>query len=188
MLDDERSSSPLTTPNPVSLHSLPRSEHSTPTKMRRSYAPKTPTPFKKALAELEKQGGVVKCLTVRTWIIYLYKNTIHCYFIQPPTPGCLDEDISDMIKKEQDPTDSNYETDHSYIVSTSQGCMDSGYQSKRKQLIGKENAQPHKKARKSLMLSMSTDGEDDYLAETPVSNFGSNRLTCTYKAWTFTRV
>jgi hypothetical protein len=38
-------------------------EHSTPSKVRRCLAdstPRTPTPFKNALAELEKNGGVVK--------------------------------------------------------------------------------------------------------------------------------
>jgi hypothetical protein len=39
------------------------SDHSTPSKARRSLAdptPRTPTPFKNALAELEKNGGIVK--------------------------------------------------------------------------------------------------------------------------------
>jgi len=64
MVDDERSSSPLTTPNPPPLHSHHHLGHSTPNKAKRSLAPKTPTPFKNAMAELEKQGGVVKCLSV----------------------------------------------------------------------------------------------------------------------------
>jgi hypothetical protein len=39
------------------------SDHSTPSKARRCLAdptPRTPTPFKNALAELEKNGGIVK--------------------------------------------------------------------------------------------------------------------------------
>lgn len=64
--DEERSTSPLTTPNPMPLHR--ESDHTTPTKAMRSLTPKTPTPFKNALAELEKQSGMVK-FTVSIFII-----------------------------------------------------------------------------------------------------------------------
>lgn len=61
--DEDRSSSPLSTPNPMPLQR--ENDHTTPTKARRSLTPKTPTPFKNALAELEKQSGLVK-YTVKT--------------------------------------------------------------------------------------------------------------------------
>lgn len=126
--------------------------------------------------------------------------------LQPQTPTRLVEDITEIIKKEQDPSDSQYETDTSYIThSSSQVCpqdfllsyfywllnlgfygyflcfqstvSDSGYSSKRKPgiPIGKENALPHKKARKSLVASwslpVSVPGVTDepFFAETPVS-------------------
>lgn len=152
--DDDRSSSPLTTPNPLPMHR--DNDHTTPTKARRSLTPKTPTPFKNALAELEKQSGVLK--------------------YTPQTPTRLVEDITEIIKKEQDPSDSQYETDNSYIThSSSQSTVsDSGYSSKRKIgiPIGKENALPHKKARKSLVAAWNTVSvpgvtDEPFFAETP---------------------
>ncbi|KAL0279239.1 UNVERIFIED_CONTAM: hypothetical protein PYX00_000847 [Menopon gallinae] len=152
--NEDRSNSPLTTPNPPPMHR--DNDHTTPTKARRSLTPKTPTPFKNALAELEKQSGLVK--------------------YTPQTPTRLVEDITEIIKKEQDPSDSQYETDTSYIThSSSQSTVsDSGYSSKRKLgvAVGKENAFPHKKARKSLVATwnaVSVPGVTDepFFAETP---------------------
>jgi len=69
--EKENSSGRLSTPHsfplqPVKLSQIGRnSDHdpSTPNKVRRSFVdptPRTPTPFKNALAELEKNGGIVK--------------------------------------------------------------------------------------------------------------------------------
>lgn len=63
--EKENSPGPLCTPNPppVKQHHLRSSErdHTTPSKARRCLndpmQPRTPTPFKNALAELEKNGG-----------------------------------------------------------------------------------------------------------------------------------
>lgn len=58
--------------------------------------PRTPTPFKKALADLEKKSGPI---------------TNH-----PDTPSSRLEDITEIMKKDQD--SSQYETDTSVVVST----------------------------------------------------------------------
>lgn len=59
--------------------------------------PRTPTPFKKALADLEKKSGPIKNL--------------------PDTPTRL-EDITEIMRKEQD-ISSNYETDSSMMLTVS---------------------------------------------------------------------
>lgn len=56
--------------------------------------PRTPTPFKKALADLEKKSGPIKVLS--------------------DTPTTL-EDITEIMRKEQD-ISSNYETDNSLMI------------------------------------------------------------------------
>lgn len=56
--------------------------------------PRTPTPFKKALADIEKRSGPIKKFT--------------------DTPTRL-EDITEIMKKEQD-LSCNYETDTSMII------------------------------------------------------------------------
>lgn len=73
----------------------------TPNKIARSLlqeeTPRTPTPFKKALADLEKKSGPIKTL--------------------PDTPTTL-EDITEIMRKEQD-ISSNYETDASLMITVS---------------------------------------------------------------------
>lgn len=73
----------------------------TPNKVARSLlqeeTPRTPTPFKKALADLEKKSGPIKTL--------------------PDTPTTF-EDISEIMRKEQD-ISSNYETDGSMMMTVS---------------------------------------------------------------------
>ncbi|XP_063238961.1 myb-related protein B isoform X2 [Bacillus rossius redtenbacheri] len=144
-------SSALCTPDPLPLSAerqgaarrLGDSDCCTPSKTRRSLlqsAPRTPTPFKDALAEV----GAVK------------------YMPQTPTTRLV-EDITEIIKKEQDLSDSQYETDTSILGSTSQDYLhDSGYLTvkQRKACLagGKENTQPNKRARKALAPSWSTPG------------------------------
>ncbi|XP_046662074.1 myb-related protein B-like isoform X3 [Homalodisca vitripennis] len=159
---DMKSGSPglLVTPNPLQLR--PQTEdtapQTTPPRSRRPPAntPRTPTPFKNALAEIEK------------------RSRRHSY--TPQTPTRLVEDIQEIIKKEQDESDSHYEMDTS-IANTSE--QDSGYlTAKRKPAqashYGKENTLPHKRVRKALAPSWSTPGmisvpgvTDLSFAETP---------------------
>nr|CAD7257067.1 unnamed protein product [Timema shepardi] len=145
----EESPASLCTPNHMLIlsekHShnrLSEKDHCTPTKMRRSLLdsmPRTPTPFKDALMEF----GAVKYM--------------------PQTPTRLVEDITEIIKKEQqDQSDSQYETDTSLLGSSGQEYLhDSGYMTVKRKTnyaSGKENAQPNKKARKALAPSWSTPG------------------------------
>nr|CAD7403558.1 unnamed protein product [Timema poppensis] len=145
----EDSPASLCTPNHMLIlsekHShnrLSEKDHCTPTKMRRSLLdsmPRTPTPFKDALMEF----GAVKYM--------------------PQTPTRLVEDITEIIKKEQqDQSDSQYETDTSLLGSSGQDYLhDSGYMTVKRKTnyaSGKENAQPNKKARKALAPSWSTPG------------------------------
>ncbi|XP_055702339.1 myb protein isoform X2 [Phlebotomus papatasi] len=115
--------------------------------------PRTPTPFKKALAELRRQN-------TESYV--------------PPSPGRLVEDIVEMMNKEQmqDSTDSVYETTeggNSVKASTStagaQGADDS-----------KENSQPQgvRKARKSLGSAWDNTTEMPYMAETPSKSLNSD--------------
>lgn len=90
--------SPLNTPrtnNPYKSEEgvASTSEVSTPSKrggLSRDF-PRTPTPFKKALADLEKKSGPIVNM--------------------PDTPSSRLEDITEIMKKEQD--SSQYETDTS---------------------------------------------------------------------------
>ncbi|XP_072378636.1 myb-related protein B isoform X5 [Diabrotica undecimpunctata] len=66
----------------------------TPNKRFTSDTPRTPTPFKKALADLEMKSGPIKNL--------------------PDTPSSRLEDITEIMKKDQD--SSHYETDTSVMV------------------------------------------------------------------------
>uniref|UniRef100_A0A1B6LR02 C-myb C-terminal domain-containing protein n=2 Tax=Graphocephala atropunctata TaxID=36148 RepID=A0A1B6LR02_9HEMI len=151
----------LVTPNPLQLR--PQAEETvpqtTPPRPRRPpvNTPRTPTPFKNALAEIEK------------------RSRRHSY--TPQTPTRLAEDIQEIIKKDQDESDSHYEMDTS-IANTSE-LQDSGYlTAKRKPAqashYGKENTLPHKRVRKALAPSWSTPGiisvpgvTDLSFAETP---------------------
>lgn len=94
--------SPLSTPNGLSnsvrLDRVLMSEPITPNKSRcllLDNTPRTPTPFKKALADIEKRSGPIKQL--------------------PHTPTRL-EDITEFVKKEQD-LNGTYETDSSMMIS-----------------------------------------------------------------------
>lgn len=94
----DRDYSPLSTPNGLSVKSeLPTSvPDPTVTPNKRSFmdTPRTPTPFKKALADLEKKSGPIPQL--------------------PDTPTRL-EDITEIMKKDQD-ISANYETDTSLMI------------------------------------------------------------------------
>lgn len=144
---DPESPGPLVTPNPLPLHSANHSPDSakksdyTPIKIKQEFGtPRTPTPFKKALAEMEKRIGLK---------------------YQPQTPSRLVEDIEEILQKEQDHSDqSQYDTDSN---SNRQAIEDSGYSSKRKSNglhYGKENTLPHKRARKALAATWSTPSLD----------------------------
>ncbi|XP_059616057.1 myb protein isoform X2 [Phlebotomus argentipes] len=107
--------------------------------------PRTPTPFKKALAELRRQ------------------NT-DSYV--PPSPGRLVEDIVEMMHKEQmqDSTDSVYEgTEASVKASTSTAADES-----------KENSQGIRKVRKSLGSAWENSADIPYMAETPSKSLNSD--------------
>lgn len=101
----DRDYSPLSTPNGLSAtikyeNMGMNSDVITPSKMNRCFTgdtPRTPTPFKKALEDLEKKSGPLKNL--------------------PDTPTRL-EDITEIMKKEQDMS-SNYETDNSMMIAVS---------------------------------------------------------------------
>lgn len=142
----------LVTPNPLPLQLAKQQKvaeedlQCTPTKgykIGTTMTPRTPTPFKNALAEVEKKIGSVNYM--------------------PQTPTRLADDLAEIIKKEQpDISDSQYETDSSKIL-YSDLHHDSGYMTiKRKSSpslhCGKENTQPHKRVRKSLAPSWSTPG------------------------------
>ncbi|XP_040564790.1 myb-related protein A isoform X1 [Lepeophtheirus salmonis] len=125
-----KKSSVLTTPNNSSLtldNETPRSNKFSPTRnnQRLSEAPRTPTPFKKALAD-----------------VYLRREPLSN---TPQTPTKLVEDIHEIIKKEQD---LSYHSEYS----DEQTFQDSGYVSRcaNPRLLDKENSSPNKKVRKSL--------------------------------------
>lgn len=85
--EQEKENSPglLSTPysfpmQPTKLSLMNRNsdpDHSTPSKARRCLAdpmPRTPTPFKNALAELEKNGGIAKYMVEWSFILLIYTN------------------------------------------------------------------------------------------------------------------
>ncbi|XP_017784184.1 PREDICTED: myb-related protein B isoform X1 [Nicrophorus vespilloides] len=147
--------SPLTTPNGIPLIRSSTSEATTPSKNRLliSDTPRTPTPFKKAFAELVKKSGPIREL--------------------PDTPTRLD-DITDIMRKDQD----NFETDP-LLMPNDSGYMTG----KRKPQIAadKENILPYKKVRKALAWTSTSPmlsavetpskslGEDSALFSTPNS-------------------
>lgn len=125
----------LQTPTPVN--------HFTPggPSALKSNTPKTPTPFKIAMAEIGKKSGLK---------------------YEPSSPGLLVEDITMMMKREN--SDSTVQLNDSLLSSTAdhenisvQQVNDSGIGSGRRQSIeqGKENvpAPTHKRARKALASS-----------------------------------
>ncbi|XP_022912933.2 myb protein isoform X1 [Onthophagus taurus] len=138
--------SPLSTPSgmPFQHKTEPvENEVLTPSKVYLKDTPRTPTPFKKALADIEKKCGPLKLL--------------------PGTPTRFD-DITEVMRKDHD-LSSHYETDTSTIITD-----DSGYVSKRKQSFtsGKENF-PSKRVRKALAWAPSSTPTSDYsiTIETP---------------------
>lgn len=137
----------LVTPNPMSTnanHGIVKEEVldisdrnlcvTPPASIKCGGDPQTPTPFKKALAELEMKMGVKPLAR---------------------SPNRSIDDIADLIKKEQDFSEPCYNDCRSVVPNPDQETQDSGYLSKRKQnglhcATGKENALPHKKVRKAL--------------------------------------
>ncbi|GBP37515.1 Transcriptional activator Myb [Eumeta japonica] len=138
--------SPLNTPTP-SLPSNNFSPHITPITRRslRTYSPKTPTPFKLALAELGKKSGLN---------------------YEPSSPSLLVEDITEMIKREEN-SESTLQLNDSMLSASAEGAgndglmaHDSGIGSLKRRtsdIQGKENTLPpttqHKRARKALANS-----------------------------------
>ncbi|XP_032454573.1 transcription factor MYB3R-3 isoform X10 [Nasonia vitripennis] len=120
---------PLTTPQPSALR-------------RDGTTPRTPTPFKNALAELERRSGATTQL--------------------PATPSRLDA-LTEIIKQE---------TDRESLAGTSSGSIlqDSGYGTGRRR--GKENSAPGgKRARKALCQAWSSShdsSEMSFAVETPM--------------------
>ncbi|XP_052745259.1 myb-related protein A isoform X3 [Bicyclus anynana] len=97
--------------------------------------PKTPTPFKMAMAEIGKKSGLK---------------------YEPSSPGLLVEDITEMIKREEN-SESTVQLSDSMLSGTADQEMnvqvnDSGIGSGRR-TAGKENVPSHKKARKALAHS-----------------------------------
>ncbi|XP_073993770.1 proto-oncogene like protein Myb isoform X2 [Rhodnius prolixus] len=137
----------------------PKSEL-TPMKVKQSVlgTPKTPTPFKKALAEMERRIGM----------------KYNC----PETPSRLAEDIEEFIQKEQEDQSDHYETDSS----GPRPGEDSGYSSKRKGTSvhqGKENTQPHKRARKALASSWTNAYQPTHLSKDVMDGDTSRNSTQT---------
>uniref|UniRef100_T1IK26 Uncharacterized protein n=1 Tax=Strigamia maritima TaxID=126957 RepID=T1IK26_STRMM len=97
--------------------------------------PRTPTPFKMAMAEMEKKSGPLKF-----W---------------PQTPTRL-EDLTEIMKEEVN--ESNYYADVSSFQSEDQSVMEARYLLPGKRKSNKENASP-KRVRKALINSWSTPGE-----------------------------
>ncbi|GLH11427.1 Myb protein [Gryllus bimaculatus] len=146
----ENSPGLLCTPTPLPL----RQTQNTPNRvLNASNTPRTPTPFKKAWAELEKKSGAVK--------------------LMPLTPTRLVEDITEFIKKEQILSDSQYESDASWSYSSFHSPLqESGYQTQKRRgaCVGKENTQSSKRVRKALAQSWSTPGNITVPGVTEVLN------------------
>ncbi|XP_034247056.1 myb-related protein B isoform X2 [Thrips palmi] len=186
--DREGSPGPLSTPELLPVHqaarqrmarinaaaenveqpSEPSSNDSTPNRKNKLTQPRTPTPFKDALAKLEKKNGAMKNL--------------------PQTPTRL-EDIDELMKKEQpDLSDSQYETDTASMINYTyqDSLQDSGYVglAKRRSAtpVGKENV-PNKKVRKALAPSWSTPGnisvpgvtDPSFVVESPSKSLTAER-------------
>ncbi|XP_045762955.1 myb protein isoform X5 [Maniola jurtina] len=117
----------LHTPTPVNI--TPDGSHF------KTNTPKTPTPFKMAMAEIGKKSGLK---------------------YEPSSPGLLVEDITEMIKREEN-SDSTVQLNDSMLSSTAEQEInvqvnDSGIGSGRRN-TDKENMPSHKKARKALAQS-----------------------------------
>ncbi|XP_065209299.1 myb protein-like isoform X2 [Planococcus citri] len=132
---DKNSPGVLVTPNPINMNIKIEKEDeperncvTPPPSIKYQTDPHTPTPFKKALAE------------------FGYKPLAQ-------SPNRSIDDITDLIKREQDLSD--FTDCRSLATNQDTDTHDSGYVSKRKQnglhcATGKENALPHKKVRKAL--------------------------------------
>ncbi|XP_030760175.1 transcriptional activator Myb isoform X2 [Sitophilus oryzae] len=121
--------------------------------------PRTPTPFKKALADLERKSGPVSNM--------------------PDTPSRL-EDITEIMKKDQD--SSQYETDTSMVTTATN---DSGYLTGKRKVVGnaadKENVLPNKRVRKALApswastsMSSCVSSDMSFAVETPSKSLGDD--------------
>nr|CAI5830889.1 unnamed protein product [Callosobruchus analis] len=121
--------------------------------------PRTPTPFKKALADLEKRSGPIACL--------------------PDTPSSRLEDITEIMRKDQDT--SHCDSDTSTMVNS-----DSGYLTGKRKAspssaaAGKENVLPNKRVRKALAPSWTStsshlsSSDISFAVETPSKSLGND--------------
>ncbi|CAH1168854.1 unnamed protein product [Phyllotreta striolata] len=167
----ERDYSPLNTPRGIPaiakssepIASCSTSDiTSTPTKRLPNDTPRTPTPFKKALADLEKKSGPIKNL--------------------PDTPSSRLEDITEIMKKDQD--SSHYDTDTSTMVTNESGYISGNVTGKRKSPTssagGKENVLPNKRVRKALAPSWASSSSQmsstdiSFAIETPSKSLGED--------------
>ncbi|XP_047539355.1 myb protein isoform X1 [Vanessa atalanta] len=118
----------------------------------KSNTPKTPTPFKIAMAEIGKKSGLK---------------------YEPSSPGLLVEDITEMIQREGN-SESTVQLNDSMLSSTADQeanvqVNDSGIGSGRR---GKENVPAHKRARKALAHSWgATSTPHAHLALVPDVSF-----------------
>ncbi|KAL0860456.1 hypothetical protein ABMA27_009841 [Loxostege sticticalis] len=131
----------LHTPTPANNNVTPGNNSN----LRNNATPKTPTPFKIAMAEIGKKSGLN---------------------YEPSSPGLLVEDITEMIKREEN-SDTTVQLNDSLLSSTAdqdagnaQGNNDSGIGSLKRRVsessqTGKENVPgtAHKRARKALATS-----------------------------------
>ncbi|KAJ8952868.1 hypothetical protein NQ314_007474 [Rhamnusium bicolor] len=166
----DRDYSPLSTPHGISIKNEATASSSTsdiittPNKrlFLNSDTPRTPTPFKKALADLEKKSGPI---------------TNH-----PDTPSSRLEDITEIMKKDQD--SSHYETRHQYDGHCKFLLNDSGYMTGKRKCgvlaAGKENILPNKRVRKALAPSWAStssqmsSSEMSFAVETPSKSLGED--------------
>ncbi|CAH1259955.1 unnamed protein product [Diabrotica balteata] len=130
----------------------------TPNKRFTSDTPRTPTPFKKALADLEMKSGPIKNL--------------------PDTPSSRLEDITEIMKKDQD--SSHYETDTSVMVTNDSGYMTGKRKGTASSAAGKENVLPSKRVRKALAPSWASSSSQmsssdiSFAVETPSKSLGGD--------------
>nr|XP_023015168.1 myb protein [Leptinotarsa decemlineata] len=158
-----RDYSPLSTPRGLPMKSEATASCSTsdvistPGKHFNSDTPRTPTPFKKALADLEKKSGPIST--------------------HPDTPSSRLEDITEIMKKDQD--SSHYETDTSVVVTNDSGYM-TGKRKGDASAGGKENILPNKRVRKALAPSWASSSSHisssdiSFAIETPSRSLGDD--------------
>lgn len=161
----DRDYSPLSTPHGpcIKQDAGPSTSDASSTPNKRLFlnedTPRTPTPFKKALADLERKSGPVSNM--------------------PDTPSRL-EDITEIMKKDQD--SSQYETDTSMVTTATN---DSGYLTGKRKVVGnaadKENVLPNKRVRKALApswastsMSSCVSSDMSFAVETPSKSLGDD--------------